>query len=82
MVGLLLVAAGVACVVAGVMFELKALLITLGDICILAAIICFVLACCGITCIDPNQAVFLTFCTKYIGTMKQNGVFWTNPCFK
>ena len=36
---------------------------------------------CGITCIDPNQAVFITFCTKYVGTIKKNGIYWTNPLY-
>jgi len=41
--------------------------------------IVLIVACCGITCIEPNEAVFLTHCTKYVGTLKQNGIFWTHP---
>ena len=33
------------------------------------------------TCIEPNQAVRLTYMSKYIGTVKQNGVHWTNPLY-
>ena len=52
--------------------ETIALAVVLPAACLffLAAFITFICTCCGITCIDPNQAVFMTYCTKYIGTMK------------
>ena len=56
-------------------------LVPLGVICMVAGFICCFCTCRGITCIDPNQAIFLTYCTKYMGTMKQNGIFWTNPFY-
>jgi len=80
LLGTLLLIIGGICIGTGASAGLVAL-IPLGAIC------CFVgfLACCctcqGITCIDPNQAVFLTYCAKYIGTLKQNGIFWTNPLY-
>ena len=82
---LLLVAAllwivGAVCFVAGGSAELVALF-PLGGLCFFAGFIGCCCACKGITCIDPNQAVFLTYCTKYVGTLKQNGIFWTNPLY-
>ena len=64
----------------GIAMELWAL-VPLGGLCGAVGLICLFCTCCGITCIDPNQAVFLTYCTKYIGTMKQNGIYWTNPLY-
>ena len=33
----------------------------------------------GFFVVAPNQAVVLTFFGKYVGTVRQNGYFWTNP---
>ena len=68
-VGLLLLILGAAMLFGGIGMELWAL-VPLGGLCGAAGLICCFCTCCGITCIDPNQAVFLTYCTKYIGTMK------------
>ena len=35
----------------------------------------------GVIFIEPNQAVFLTYASKYKGTLKQNGVFWACPLY-
>mmetsp|Transcript_10648 Transcript_10648/g.1612 ORF Transcript_10648/g.1612 Transcript_10648/m.1612 type:complete len:84 (+) Transcript_10648:129-380(+) len=35
----------------------------------------------GIICISPNEGVILTFCGKYKGTIKTNGMHWVNPLF-
>jgi len=53
----------------------------LGSVVCFAGIIGLVFTWKGVTFIHPNQAVLLTYATKYQGTMKQNGVFWTNPLF-
>ena len=44
--------------------------IELGIFFVVLALIVFYCTCRGITCIDPNHAVILTYCSKYIGTNK------------
>mmetsp|Transcript_22148 Transcript_22148/g.3675 ORF Transcript_22148/g.3675 Transcript_22148/m.3675 type:complete len:97 (-) Transcript_22148:512-802(-) len=36
---------------------------------------------CGTLCISPNEAVVLTFCGKYKGTIRENGINWVNPLY-
>ena len=79
-IGLLLLGVGGIMFAYGSTKEMGAL-VFLGVICAGAGFVCIICTCRGITCIDPNQAVFITYCTKYIGTMKQNGIFWTHPCY-
>ena len=38
--------------------------------------------CEGWITIEPNQALVCTFLGKYVGTVKENGVFWVNPFYK
>ena len=40
------------------------------------SIVCF----CGFFSNEPNEARVLTFFGKYVGTVKETGYFWTNPC--
>ena len=35
----------------------------------------------GFMQIEPNEARVLTFFGKYVGTVKENGLFWVNPLF-
>lgn len=35
----------------------------------------------GFIIVNPNQSAVLTFFGKYVGTVKQNGFFWTNPFY-
>lgn len=35
----------------------------------------------GFIVVNPNQSSVLTFFGKYVGTVKQNGFFWTNPFY-
>jgi len=35
----------------------------------------------GFLVVNPNQSSVLTFFGKYVGTVKQNGFFWTNPFY-
>jgi regulator of protease activity HflC (stomatin/prohibitin superfamily) len=35
----------------------------------------------GFIVVNPNQSAVLTFFGKYVGTVKQNGFFWTNPFY-
>ena len=57
------------------------LTLVLSCMCGFASFIICICTLSGITCIDPNQAVFITFCTKYVGTIKKNGVYWTHPLY-
>ena len=36
---------------------------------------------CGIYTVNPNDAKVLMLCGEYKGTIKQNGLFWVNPCY-
>ena len=46
---------------------------------LLFMIICFIFA--GFMQIEPNEARVLTFFGRYVGTVKENGLFWVNPLF-
>lgn len=41
----------------------------------------YVLIMLGFIIVNPNQSAVLTFFGKYVGTVKQNGFFWTNPFY-
>lgn len=36
----------------------------------------------GLTVVNPNESVVLILFGKYIGTVKDNGLFWVNPFYK
>ena len=81
---LVLIATGALCFIVSLANELRgifALLFVLSLICLAVGFITGLCTLCGITCIDPNSAVFITCCTKYVGTIKKNGIFWTNPFY-
>ena len=42
----------------------------------ISSIVCF----CGYFTNDPNEAQVVTFYGKYVGTIKESGYFWINPC--
>ena len=42
----------------------------------------FLILCCGVFTVNPNEARILTFCGKYMGTIKNNGMFFVNPFYK
>ncbi|WP_299123710.1 SPFH domain-containing protein [uncultured Tenacibaculum sp.] len=48
---------------------------------ILMTIIGFILAL-GFILVNPNSSKVLLFFGKYVGTVKQNGLFWANPLYK
>lgn len=54
----------------------------LGTVCIVFGCVLLILPCKGFVCINPNQAVILVLCGKYVGTVKQNGCFWINPLYR
>jgi len=37
--------------------------------------------CCGVSTVNPNQGIVVTFCGRYRGTIKENGCIWVLPCF-
>ena len=80
LVGVAFLAVGAVCLIISISSKIGALF-PFGGLCCLVGFICCLCTLCGITCIDPNEAIFLTYCTKYIGTLKQNGIFWTNPLY-
>ena len=83
-IALLLIGSGALCFIISLANELKdiyGLLFVLSLMLLLAGFIAGFCILCGIVCIDPNQAVFITYCTKYVGTMKKNGIFWTHPLY-
>ena len=50
----------------------------------LIAIVCFIIAFFllkGLTIVQPNFSVVLTFFGKYVGTIKENGLLFVNPLF-
>jgi regulator of protease activity HflC (stomatin/prohibitin superfamily) len=52
-------------------------LIWLGIICILMSV--FLVK--GLTVVDPNYSIVLTFFGKYVGTVKENGLQFVNPLY-
>ncbi len=36
----------------------------------------------GFILVNPNSSKVLLFFGKYVGTVKQNGLFWANPLYK
>lgn len=70
----------VALVVAAVSFVFAGeapLLIALGVLCFIAAIFIWK----GLMIIQPNHARVLNFFGKYVGTVKENGMFFINPLY-
>ena len=49
---------------------------------IFAGLIVAIQYCKGWTTIEPNKAVVCTFFGKYIGTVKANGIYFINPCYR
>ena len=82
---LVLIGSGAFCLFVSIGNELEGnfgVLFPISIMLIIAGLITGLCTLCGITFVDPNNAVFMTFCTKYKGTIKKNGVFWTNPFYK
>lgn len=48
---------------------------------ILMSVIAFILAL-GFILVNPNSSKVLLFFGKYVGTVKQNGLYWANPLYK
>ena len=44
-------------------------------------VVTFICICCGIYQVDPNSARILMLYGEYIGSVKKNGLFWTNPFY-
>ena len=79
-IGILVV--GALCVLAGVIgsaMDQPALLglFAFVPICLIAACI----ICSGLIAVQPNRAVFLQFCGKYVGTIKNTGYIYVNPFY-
>lgn len=41
-----------------------------------------IIICSGLFTVEPNEAVVLEFCGKYVGTFKEPGFFWANPFYQ
>ncbi|POY35826.1 band 7 protein [Solitalea longa] len=63
---------------AGTAFSFTQGIIPLGILLFFVAIISFM----GIIIINPNESRVLTFFGTYVGTVKENGLFFVNPLFK
>ncbi|MDP2541276.1 MULTISPECIES: SPFH domain-containing protein [Tenacibaculum] len=48
---------------------------------ILISVLAFILAL-GFILVNPNSSKVLLFFGKYVGTVKQNGLYWANPLYK
>ncbi|MDE1207185.1 SPFH domain-containing protein [Tenacibaculum larymnensis] len=48
---------------------------------ILMSVLAFILAL-GFILVNPNSSKVLLFFGKYVGTVKQNGLYWANPLYK
>lgn len=48
---------------------------------ILMSVIAFILSL-GFILVNPNSSKVLLFFGKYVGTVKQNGLYWANPLYK
>ena len=51
---------------------------------IIVSLLLFIIGCvffAGFMQIEPNEARVLTFFGRYVGTVKDNGLFWVNPLF-
>ena len=71
---LLLVAAGVALLVVGIVQAVVALVIV-GAVLALAAIVCLP----GLTAVAPGEARVVQLLGRYVGTLRHTGLQWVNP---
>ena len=79
---LILLGCGVLCLILGTNTgSVSGLFLAFGIIFMVVGFLTGLCTLCGITCIDPNSAVIITFMTRYVGTIKKNGIFWTNPFY-
>ncbi len=76
LLGILLIAAAIACLVVGIRANNPVLILPL-VVCVLAAVL--VLA--GLFIVNPNDAKVLVLFGAYKGTVKANGFFWANPFY-
>nr|WP_299034608.1 SPFH domain-containing protein [uncultured Tenacibaculum sp.] len=54
---------------------------TQNPIFIIMSVLAFILAL-GFILVNPNSSKVLLFFGKYVGTVKQNGLYWANPLYK
>lgn len=73
---LILIAAGITCYVLGDSGQYPALIV-LGILCHAGTL--FLLK--GIMIIQPNQSRVCMFFGRYVGTIKENGMYWVNPFY-
>ncbi|APD08073.1 hypothetical protein UJ101_02575 [Flavobacteriaceae bacterium UJ101] len=48
---------------------------------IIGGIICTLIVVKGLVLVNPNSSKVLLFFGKYVGTIKKNGLYWTNPFY-
>ncbi len=75
-ISLLCLAAGIACIVSGAQSQTP-VLIGAGVACLFISMIIWK----GLIIIQPNHARVFNFFGKYVGTAKDNGLFFVNPLF-